>query len=339
MKKLRVGVIGLGVGARHAAGYASHPACEVAALCDTDEAKLREFRGVFRGTSLTRDANKVLGDPTIDAVSIASYDADHFSQIAAALKTNKHVLAEKPLCLYPREAAAIHRLLAQRPGVVLSAHFPLRSTPRFRELVRDVRHGAYGQIYALSAEYNYGRVAKITSGWRANAVYYSVILDGAIHLIDLLGQVMGERVARVAAAGNKIVTASTAFKFDDYVSSLLVFEGGAVATVTANFGNVTPHIHPLRVYGTKASFEHDLRGAWRYTSRDPRATPEEVRAPYRQERQDETSQVVHDFVEAILNQRESKITPKQIFDALAVCFAIEKAHAEGRWVPVEYFIS
>lgn len=338
MKKLRVGVIGLGIGARHAAGYASHPACQVAALCDTDEAKLREFTGIFRGASLTRDANEVLADPTIDAVSIASYDADHFSQIAAALEAGKHVLAEKPLCLYPWEAAEIHRLLAKKPGVVLSAHFPLRSTPRFRELVRDVKQGAYGQIYALSADYNYGRVAKITSGWRASAAYYSVILSGAIHLIDLLGYVMGERVARVAAAGNKIATAGTAFKFDDYVSSLLIFKGGAVAAVTANFGNVTPHIHPLRVYGTKASFEHDLRGAWRYTSRDPRAAPEEVTAPYRQERQDDTSQVVHDFVDAIVNQREPKITPIQVFDALAVCFAIEKAHAEGRWVPVEYFI-
>ncbi len=34
MKSLRAGIIGLGVSEGHIAGYQSHPACEVVALCD-----------------------------------------------------------------------------------------------------------------------------------------------------------------------------------------------------------------------------------------------------------------------------------------------------------------
>jgi len=34
MKRLRVGVIGLGVGEEHIAAYQAHPACELVAVCD-----------------------------------------------------------------------------------------------------------------------------------------------------------------------------------------------------------------------------------------------------------------------------------------------------------------
>lgn len=335
-KRLRVGVIGLGVGERHASSYASHPKCEVAALCDQNETKLGEFRGRYESAVLTTNPNNVLQDETIDAVSVASHDADHFEQIMKALRAGKHVFAEKPVCLFREEAIQIHQLLGERPELILSAHFPLRSTPRFHELITNVRQGTYGELYLLQADYNYGRVEKILEGWRADAEYYSVILDGAIHLIDLLCQILGERVVRVTAAGNKIVTAGTKFRFDDCVACLLQFDSGVLATITANFGNVTPHVHLVRLYGTKASFEHDLRGAWRYTSRDPLDEPENINTPYRQERQKDTSEVVHSFVEAILKKGVPEVTPSQIFDSLAVCFAIEESHQTGQLVSVKY---
>ena len=40
MKKLQVGVIGLGMGRGHVAGYQEHPDAEVVAVADLDEEKL-----------------------------------------------------------------------------------------------------------------------------------------------------------------------------------------------------------------------------------------------------------------------------------------------------------
>ncbi len=43
MNKLRVGVIGLGMGRHHIAGYQGSPAAEVVAVADPNEARLAEI--------------------------------------------------------------------------------------------------------------------------------------------------------------------------------------------------------------------------------------------------------------------------------------------------------
>ena len=63
MKKVRVGVIGLGVGARHAAAYATHPAAEVAALCDRNEGRRGEGGGEDPSARGGGDGEGGLGDP------------------------------------------------------------------------------------------------------------------------------------------------------------------------------------------------------------------------------------------------------------------------------------
>ena len=113
-KLLRVGVIGLGVGAQHILAYAANANCEVIALCDIDATKRTEFAVIYPNLSITDDAMDLLNDPTIDIVSIASYDDIHAKQIIAALKNDKHVFVEKPLCLYAEEVREIKQALKQQ---------------------------------------------------------------------------------------------------------------------------------------------------------------------------------------------------------------------------------
>ena len=83
----------------------------------------------------------------------------------------------------------------------------------------------------------------------------------------------GERVAEVAAFGNRIATAGTGFRFDDMVVAILRFESGLVGKVAANFGCVFPHFHLLLVYGTAATFENGFEGGRIWNSREPDAAP------------------------------------------------------------------
>jgi predicted dehydrogenase len=43
MGKIRIGVIGLGIGRHHIQGYRTHPAAEVVAIADLDEVRLGEI--------------------------------------------------------------------------------------------------------------------------------------------------------------------------------------------------------------------------------------------------------------------------------------------------------
>ena len=77
MTKLRVGIIGLGVGESHIQGYEKHPSCEVVKICDFNEEVLHAVGNRHPQKTLTPDSKEITSDPEIDIVSIASYDNYH----------------------------------------------------------------------------------------------------------------------------------------------------------------------------------------------------------------------------------------------------------------------
>lgn len=319
---LRVGVIGLGVGERHIAGYEADPRCRVVALCDIDTNKLHSVGERHSGRRLVSDPAELLADPLIDVVSIASYDGAHYAQVMAALAAGKHVFVEKPLCLFEHELVDIRRALVASPKSRLSSNLILRKSPRFARLREQVRAGKLGTPYYAEADYNYGRLNKIIDGWRGHASYYSVVHGGAIHMLDLLFWIFGERPVAVAAFGNSVATRGTGFRFKDCVTALLKFPSGLTAKVTANFGCVFPHHHNLSIYGTDATFVHDHQGARFYTSRDPAVAPQIVEDAYAGAAKGD---MLPSFVAAILGEGEPEVSVDDVLDTMAVSLAIEKA--------------
>ncbi len=333
MTRLRAGVVGLGVGERHIAGYRAHPDCEVVALADIDPAK-REMAALrYPGVKLHASAEALIDDPTIDIVSIASYDAAHFAQIHRAVEAGKHVFAEKPLCQSRDELAQIRAALARRPGLRLSSNLILRRAPRFRALKSEIAAGRFGRLFHLEADYNYGRVHKIIEGWRGKQGYYSVMLGGGVHVVDLVLWLAGERVVEVAGFGNRIATAGTGFRFDDMTLAILRFESGAVAKVTANFGCVFPHFHRLLVYGTEATFENGVDAGRIWRSREPDARPELVTLPYPGA---EKGDLIPSFIDAVLGRGSAEVDEAGVFDAMSVCLAIDEAVRHGAVVRPAY---
>ena len=90
-KKIKAGVIGLGVGAHQARLLSCHPDCDLVAISDFDEDKLRKIGSEFPQTEQTQDAHTVLSNPEIDLVCIASYDQYHYDQVITGLNNGKHI--------------------------------------------------------------------------------------------------------------------------------------------------------------------------------------------------------------------------------------------------------
>lgn len=332
-KLLRVGVIGLGVGALHIHAYNEISNCEVTSLCDIDAAKRTEFAVRYPNMLITFDASQVLTDPTIDVVSIASYDDVHAQQIITALDNDKHVFVEKPLCLHADEVRDIRQALKQRPHLKLSSNLILRRSPRFRRIKQMIEDGSFGELYYLEAQYNYGRLAKITDGWRGEIPYYSVVLGGGVHIIDQLLWMTKQRVVEVAAFGNRICSNNTNFKHDDMVAAILRFENSMTATITANFGCVRPHGHGLAIYGTKATFVNGEPDGILYTSRDPSDKPQVISDVHPGAAKGD---LIASFVDSILDIAEPEVSADEVFDVMSVCLAIDKARQQKRTIEVEY---
>ena len=49
---------------------------------------------------------------------------------------------------------------------------------RFKKIKKEFENNFFGKVYFMELDYNYGRLNKITNGWRGKIKNYSVVLGG-----------------------------------------------------------------------------------------------------------------------------------------------------------------
>lgn len=319
---LNAGVIGLGVGESHITGLQAHPRCKVSTICDLNEEVLQTVGQRYPSCQLTVNPLSILDDPNIDIVCIASYDDAHESQVLRALRNNKHVFVEKPLCLSGKELNNIADELNSKPHLSFSSNHILRKTPRFAELKERISSNLLGEIFHMEGSYDYGRLHKLTDGWRGQIPNYSVTLGGGIHVIDLMLWLSGKKVSSVFARGNNIATSISQFEGLSLTTSVLQFEDGSTGQITSNFASVAPHHHKLSLYGTSGTFEQSHCGANYYWSRDPLEDREEVSSDYPGATKGD---LIMNFIDTIFSNDTPLVSKQEVLDAVSVCLAIDQS--------------
>jgi len=325
MSRLGAGVIGLGVGEQHVAALRRHPACRVVAVADPDPSKLEMARQYYPELRRYAHPEALIDDPKVELVVVASPDDAHYAQVVRSIRAGKHVFAEKPLCIKERELRDIREALAANPGVRLSSNTILRMSPRFRRLRTEIASGKLGRLYYAEADYNYGRLHKLTDGWRGRIADYSVMLGGGVHMVDLLLWLTGRRAVEVYALGNDLCSRGSAFRGVDLVVASMRFDDDMVAKVSANFGCVYPHFHRVSIYGTRGTFENGLTAAHLYRSRDPTDAPERMTEPYPGTAKGD---LIPSFVDAILGRGRAEVEEADVFASMDVCFAVDRSLRE-----------
>lgn len=95
-ERVRVGIVGGGrIADLNIIGWLAHPAGEVTAVCDVDEAT-RSRRAEQWKCRAYANLDEMLADPNVDAVEILTPHHLHASQAIAALRAGKHVSLQKP---------------------------------------------------------------------------------------------------------------------------------------------------------------------------------------------------------------------------------------------------
>ena len=330
--RLRTGVIGLGVGEQHLAAYQADPRCEVVVVCDISPDRLAAVARRVPGARATTDAAEVWQGPDVDAVSIATFDDGHFAQARNALEKGKHVFVEKPLCTTHEELSTLADVHRRHPERVVASNLVLRAAPLFSWLRARIRDGDLGQVYAFDGDYLYGRLHKITSGWRGGIEGYSVMLGGGIHMVDLMIWLLGERPVSVHAVGNRIATQGSTFAQEDFAGATYVFPSGAVGRITANFGCVHRHQHVVRAFGTKATVVSDDRGARISRGRDPEPSEDLSLSPLPASK----GALVGGFVDAALGVSRQDPDVEHEFAVVAACLAADRSMKSGAAVEIGY---
>ena len=173
-EKRRIGMIGCGIQMRNALipqflgstdlSGKCRDLCRIVAVCDCDPVRAKDAAERVNkaygdnGCVAVLDFMKVIEDPTIDAVCIATPDHWHAYMCVEAMKHGKDVYCEKPLTFSPEEAKKV--VEAQKKyGRVFQTGSMQRSwaeVSEFRTACMIVRNGGIGAIKYVDANYGIG---------------------------------------------------------------------------------------------------------------------------------------------------------------------------------------
>lgn len=323
---INVGVVGLGVGEQHAITLLGHPFVDKVFIWDQNPKKLAEVKSRNPNAIIVRNECDIVGHSNCSLVCLASYDSDHYDQCKTCIGSGQHIFVEKPVCLYLEEAKSMLNCLRADLNVRFSSNLILRTSSRFVDLKNKIDNDDFGEIYSVDADYYYGRIHKLIDGWRGKIDFYSVFLGGGIHMVDLVRWLTGKEAESVFATSNKIATDGSRFRYEDYISANISFEGGMNARVSANFGCVHPHYHSVKVFGTKATFINGKESAKIYDSRSPQEAPHIIHTDYPGCGKGD---LLNSFIDEIKSNSTPAYTIEDIFETMAVCFAVEKSVKTG----------
>lgn len=97
---------------------------------------------------------KVVENPDIDAVYVATPNATHAEWIYHALDAGKHVLCEKPIGITAAEVKGMFDLASRRKRLLVEA-FMYRYNPQIDRVLTLVAEGAVGQVQVVRTNYSF----------------------------------------------------------------------------------------------------------------------------------------------------------------------------------------
>ena len=275
---VRVGVIGAGTwGAMHARAYQQHAGAELVGICDLDMARAEAVAANCGAQKAVTSVEELLA-LGLDAVSVATPDAQHRAPVMAALGAGVHVLVEKPLAATVTDCEAMISA-AQANGVTLMVDWHNRWNPPVHEAWKAVRQGELGQVIYFS--YRLNDTIYVPTKMLPWAGQSSVLHFLGSHAIDTICWLLDDVPVEVTCRRKEGVLTGMGIPTADMYLTILEFAGGATAVVENCW--VLPQSAPAlidhrwEITGTEGVFYFDAthnRAVAKYTSRTPGGFPD-----------------------------------------------------------------
>jgi predicted dehydrogenase len=271
MGKLRVGVVGCGIGRAHIEGWKQNAGqAEVAVICDVDETKAKEVAAKFELPLALTSLDELCRRDDIDVVDLCTPPFLHLEQIKTVLRSGKHVICEKPLVASLADVDALAPV-EKESGRRLMPIFQYR----FGHGLQKLRHllSLAGEPFLATAE----------TSWRRRAPYYAIpwrgkwktelggcILSHAIHTHDIISYVLGPPKKVFARASTRVNPIET----EDCASASLEMANGALVSLSATLGSseeITRHRFCFRNFTAESNTSpyNNSQDPWKFTGDSP----------------------------------------------------------------------
>ncbi len=233
-RPIRWGILGCGAVTETKSGPAFQLArgSSLVAVMRRDAAKAEDYARRHGVPRWYDDAERLIHDPQVDAVYVATPPSSHAPLAMAVARAGKPAYVEKPMAATPAECDAMNDAFA-RARVPLFVAYYRRALPRFLLVKRLLEQGAIGAPRAVELALTKPvhpdeRAAKCVDAlpWRVRPEIAGGghFVDLASHTLDLLDWLLGPIVEARGVATNQ----AGLYPAEDTVSAALRFASGVV---------------------------------------------------------------------------------------------------------------
>lgn len=224
-KSISVGLIGAGgMGARHAVNIHEHvPGARMAGVHDLDGARAQSVADKCGGPRIFADPLRLIEDPTIEAVIVASPDPTHREFALACVAAGKPVLCEKPLAT---SAAGAREIVEAEVGAgrrLVSVGLMRRFDPYHAAVYERARSGDLGRPILYKGVHRNPTAPYDTRG-------ATLLTNSAGHDVDAVRWLLGQEVETAYVQGVR-TRDEFAPESRDFLVLQLGLTGGCLATI------------------------------------------------------------------------------------------------------------
>jgi predicted dehydrogenase len=300
MKKLRIGVVGVGhIGSNHARIYSELPNAELVAILDIDPARADEIGGKYKAKAVA-SLNEFAG--MVDAASVATPTSAHFSIARDLLAQGKHLLIEKPITEKTSDARDLAQVAAEK-GLVLQVGHVERFNPVLSALEQRLTHPRFIEAHRLSPYPN-------------RSTEIGVVLDLMIHDLEIILHLVDSTVENIDAVGVPVLS-----RGEDIANARLRFASGCIANVTSS--RISPErMRKIRVFQEDAYLSLDYQGQSGEIYR--RVDGQITREPVTIEKEEPLRQQLASFVDCALTGGEPRVSGSHAAAALELAVEITR---------------
>lgn len=166
MKKIKIGIIGTGVGIRtHLKGFRNfQDEAEVYAIAGSNLEKSKQFADEYNIPVACADYKELCDIEDLDLVCITAPNKFHKEMLKYAMSKNKNIICEKPMVDTAKEAEEINEITKNYDKILIIDH-QLRFNPYILEIKKLIKDGTLGKIYNVCLNQQGTGFAKENAPW------------------------------------------------------------------------------------------------------------------------------------------------------------------------------
>jgi predicted dehydrogenase len=189
MEKIKVAVIGCGSIAKseHIPAYMANEQCEIAYFCDIIPERAEAMVKQYGTGKAVTDYRDIIGDASVEAVSVCTPNNVHSVISIALLNAGKHVLCEKPAAITYDEALKMQDA-CRRSGKILNIGVVNRFSEGIRRIKALIDAGELGEVYQVYGSFRSHRAIPGLGGafTTKSIAGGGVLIDWGVHFLDLI---------------------------------------------------------------------------------------------------------------------------------------------------------